>query len=79
MYANAIVCMCKSEDKFEKLILSFYCVGPAIPTQVARLGGKCFPVIHFIYLVGPFSSKKKKLVRIKILEVESVVKELILF
>lgn len=67
--------MCKSEDKFGKLILSFYWVGPAIPTQVARLGGKCFPFIHFF---GPFSSKKK-LVGIKILEVESVVKELILF
>lgn len=70
--------MCKSEDKFGKLILSFYWVGPAIPTQVARLGGKCFSFIHFIHLVGSFSSKKK-LVGIKILEVESVVKELILF
>lgn len=78
VYACAIVCMCKSEDMFGKLILSYW-VGPAIPTQVARLGGKCFPFIHFIHLVGPFSSKKKKLVGIKILEVESVVKESILF
>ena len=60
-------------------------VGPAVTTQVVRLSGKCFALIYFIHLAGLFfyykrlnQKKKKKIksVRIKILEEESVVKEL---